>query len=90
MKQFNQTEAFSGAAIAAQSDDGKIQYNGTFKKDEHGKLKECSVVISGENVAGNANFSQGNISVNLYNGDVDAFKTASNDFQGIISRLAQA
>ena len=87
MKQFNQTEAFSGATIAAKSDDGKIEYNGTFKKDEQGKLRECSITISGDEVSGNASFSQGNISVNLYQGDVEAFKTVSSDFQSLISEL---
>ena len=87
MKQFNQTEAFSGAAIAAKSDDGKLSYNGSYKKDAQGKLKECSITISGDEVSGNAGFSQGNISVNLYQGDVEAFKTVSSDFQSLISKL---
>lgn len=87
MKQFNQSEAFSGATIAAKSDDGKLSYNGSYKKDEQGKLRECNITISGDEVSGNAGFSQGNISVNLYQGDVEAFKTVSSDFQSLISKL---
>lgn len=88
MKELNQTDVFSGATISAKSDNNELSYSGSYKKDAEGNLKECSIVVSGENVNGNANFSQGNISVNLYQGDFEAFTTVSSDFQVLISQLS--